>query len=531
MYHHFSNVAKAVSLVLIVALCNMMWGCTFYSLNKHPSADLEKAKTRYILVHHADKLIVLKDIQLTTTDLIGTVRYKVVATETPDNSIHDPTQALEAHIYLDSLEIPEVAQGDELKIPLSSIRSLMLYDVNIGATVMTYIGITAASCVVLAAIITIVILLTKQSCPFIYANTGSGYDFTGEIFSGSVYPSLERHDYLALPTLAEINGAYSIRITNEVREIQHTNLMELQVVDHPAASTVLMDLAGTPHTISDPQTALRSVAADGTDLRSVLCSPDSITYLTNVLQNKQVMDSVILTFKRPASATQAKLWIRAKNSFWLDYVYGQFLDLFGNKLEKWNASRAKSPREEIESWSRDQGLPLAVYMDDGTGYKPVAYLPEAGPMAFRDFVVPVSFETHASDSIRIKCAYGAMFWELDYAAIDYSTDLPVTASTVAATHAEDETGKDVLALITGDDNNYYIQPDIGNRATVTFPAPMKQEGYNRTVFLHSKGYYQILRQPKQTAPDVAYLQKFTKPGAFIQFANEHLQSAYHEVVK
>ena len=79
-------------------------------------------------------------------------------------------------------------------------------------------------------------LATKQSCPFIYSWNGSEYVFDAEPYGGAVTRGLERDDYSELENLRAENGLYRLMVTNEVPETQYTNLMELQVVDHPAAT-------------------------------------------------------------------------------------------------------------------------------------------------------------------------------------------------------------------------------------------------------------------------------------------------------
>ena len=39
--------------------------------------------------------------------------------------------------------------------------------------------------------------------------------------------------------------------------------------------------------------------------------------------------AVILTFDKPLDQDTGKLVIKGKNSFWLDYIHGQFSELFG----------------------------------------------------------------------------------------------------------------------------------------------------------------------------------------------------------
>ena len=68
-----------------------------------------------------------------------------------------------------------------------------------------------------------------------------------------------------------------------------------------------------------------------------------------------------------------------------------------------------------------------------------------------------------------------------------------------------------------DDKKYYIQPNIGNKALLTFQVPNQSEGTKRSFILHSKGHYEILKEIGGK-PDIAFLKGFLKPGAFSQFS-------------
>jgi hypothetical protein len=497
-------------------------GCTFYDLHIHPAADLQKQINRPIILHYKDFQIYLNQIKLTQTAIEGDVAQFFNIAGEPDNSIHDQAQALEAHIYLESLEVSQVENGKVLQIPFNTIHTVKLYDVNAGKTILTYVAIGGGICAIAAVTVMIVALAEKQSCPFIYAYDGKTYDFVGEIFSGAIYPNLERNDYLPLYSIKPVDGKYSLQITNEVKEIQHTNLMELCIVDHPVNTRVLFDRNGTPFTMGTLQLALSCIAPNGRDVSVLTNAADSLTYTTNETRPDQVMDSLVFTFNRVPEANKAKLFIRAKNLFWLDYVYGQFLDLFGDKIKAWNASRQSIPREKILEWCRKQGLLLMVYVDEGKGWRPVDYCDEVGPMALRNLVIPVTLAELPEKTIRVKLEFGARFWEVDYAAIDYSAQQPVTVTTSPAKSAFDGTGGSVLDKIKSDDKNYYDQPHIGDRATITFSALANCPSKTRTVFLHSKGYYDILRNPGGK-PDLAYLQRFRKPGEMVRFANDRLK--------
>ena len=504
-------------------------GCTFYDLHDHPKADLSKQLNKTVVVHFDKVRIDLKQVQVGPAGITGVVASTLLSSDEPDENIHKSItsrdQSLEAHIYLDSLAISRIENGTTLQIPFTAVHSVKLYDVNAARTTMSYVAIGAG---ITAVAVAIILLATKQSCPFIYAYDGSAFDFAGEIYSGAIYPNLERHDYLPLYSIKPVDGKYSLQITNEVKEIQHTNVMELCIVDHPADTRVLFDRNGTLVTLGTLQQAISCIAPNHKDVTDLTNAVDSLTYTTNETRPDQVMDSLVFTFNRAPAAHTAKLLVRAKNLFWLDYVYGRFLDLFGDKIKAWNASRQRIPREKILEWCRKQGLLLVASIDEGKGWRPVDYCDEVGPMALRDLVIPMTLNGPPDKTIRVKLEFGARFWEIDYAAIDYSALQPVTVTTSPAISAIDEKGANILDKIKSDDREYYDQPDIGDQATVRFGVPANRLNAARTVFLHSKGYYDILRNP-DGKPDLASLQRFKRPGEMARFANDRLKAINREI--
>ena len=161
-------------------------------------------------------------------------------------------------------------ESGKVLIPFPAIQKVEVYDIDLGRTIAyTTLGIAGT----LGAIF-LVILLTKDSCPFIYAYNGESYEFVGEIYSGAIHPPLERHDYLPIPNLQAIENEYKIQITNEIKEIQHTNMTELLVFDHPENVEVLIDKYGNTHTISNPQPPLTTKTLDGSNIDSLLSSKE-----------------------------------------------------------------------------------------------------------------------------------------------------------------------------------------------------------------------------------------------------------------
>ena len=418
-------------------------------------------------------------------------------------------------------------ESGKVLIPFPAIQKVEVYDIDLGRTIAyTTLGIAGT----LGAIF-IVILLTKSSCPFIYAYNGESYEFTGEIYSGAIHPPLERHDYLSIPNLQPIENEYKIKITNEIKEIQHTNMTELLVFDHPENIEVLVDKYGNTHTISNLKLPATSKTLDGSNIDSLLSSKDSLVYMSGIPDdNSGDMDAVILTFDKPLGQDTGKLVIKGKNSFWLDYIHGQFSELFGERFDTWKEEQKKQSPEKMIKWSLDQGIPLSVYIETEDGWEFADYYNVVGPLAAKEDVLEIDLSNIKSDKVNIKLEFGFLFWEIDYAAMDFTPNHSVEKHIVSLFSAIDENNNNVSDKLIYDDEKYYIQPHIGDEALLTFQVPNQSEGTKRSFILHSKGHYEILKEI-EGKPDIAYLKRFRKPGAFPQFSKNRFMEFYDKFHK
>ena len=413
-------------------------------------------------------------------------------------------------------------ESGKVLIPFPAIQKVEVYDIDLGKTIAyTTLGITGT----LGAIF-IVILLTKSSCPFIYAYNGESYEFIGEIYSGSIYPPLERHDYLALPNLQPVKNEYKIKITNEIKEIQHTNMTELFVFDHPENIEVLVDKYGNTHTLSNLILPETSKTLDGSNIDSLLSSKDSLVYMSGIPDEYSGdMDALILTFDKPLDQDTGKLVIKGKNSFWLDYIHGQFSELFGERFDTWKEKQKKQSPEKMIKWSLDQGIPLSVYLETEDGWEFADYYNVVGPLAAKEDVLEIDLSKIKGDKVNIKLEFGFLFWEIDYAAMDFTSNHSVEKHTVSLFSAIDQNNDNVADRLMYDDEKYYIQPHVGDEALLTFQVPNKSESTKRSFILHSKGHYEILKEI-DGKPDIAYLKGFRESGAFSQFSKNRFMEFY-----
>ena len=101
--------------------------------------------------------------------------------------------------------------------------------------------------------------------------------------------------------------------------------------------------------------------------------------------------------------------------------------------------------------------------------------------------------------------------------MDFTTDTQFTFDYVKPSSATTETGIDVTNGLTENDSRYYIQENIGEEALVVFKDSPEIRGMKKSVFLHTKGYYEHVRN-YPNPPDKKQLETFLIPGRFSKFS-------------
>lgn len=530
---HEHRFVRIIAVVLAVATMNLTQGCYYFKVNtrQQPSAALITGldqKGKNFILHFNEKTYSLKDVEVSNDNLSGQISdvdpdkyFYSVRTDKPNRYLkksgnNQSYLINEVHIYVD--EYTDLG-NNRITVPVGSVSKVEIYDQDTATTTGTWIlgglGVLASIYLIMA----IIVLIFKESCPFIYSFDGESYQFEGEIFSGAIQPGLERYDYLRLRHLKPAGDKYSLKITNEIKEIQHINLAQLKVVDHPSDTEVLLDKYGKLHSLKNPVPAITATTLTGIPVDGLTGIQDGNAYPFNgVATTDANLDGIVLQFPLPENPSEGKLVIRAKNSLWLEHVVAEFHAMFGGMYNSFSRREAKRPAAEMRELMFNQGFPLAVYVEKNGTWELQDFYEVAGPMAFRDDVLSLDLSGLVEDHIRIKLETGFMFWELDYAAMDFTPDISLSATTLTALSAMDENGVDVSAAIRADDKSYYIQPEIGNEAWVTFAVP-EQTSASRTVFLESRGFYKILREQKGSA-EWKTLRTFREPGRMPQFSKE-----------
>jgi hypothetical protein len=544
--------ASGIALILLLAYVQFVVGCTYYKVTNTESiasiASEIQNNARYFIVHQGSNAWHFTNIaldsdkeQLTgtlealpenhhyylTTKPVGPNRILKSTGAGTDQQVARNSPTYEVHFYVSEYLENHISI---ITIPLANISKIEIYDKDVSANtasgIFTALGVVAG----IIVIVGVIVALTKSSCPFVYAYDGTSWEFAGEMYGGAIYSSLERHDFMPLPGIKASNGQYHLQISNKLLERQYTNLAELVVVEHPFGTKACTDRNGNIMTILSPQSPVLAISEKNIEHTSSIASKDSSAYLFND-ENRTNPDlsSLTLTFRKPANPTIGKLVVNIKNSYWLDYVYGKFNEQFGTYFNAFSAAQKHVPPERINQWTMDQSIPLSVYVQTDLGWEYMDYFQVTGPLASREIGMKIDLSKVTGDQVRIRLVSGFMFWELDYAALDFSEDIPVQVSHLEAISAIDDKGLDVATMLVSDDDAYLVQPEVGNEVNLSYVSCPPQEQILQTVFLHSKGYYEYIRDYKNV-PDLIALSGFKKKGSFTRFSkkkyNEFISKPY-----
>ena len=527
--HNFKKLNLYSFLLLILFL--IISGCSYYKVKKTSLSGASgmqienlKPEERYVILHSGNQTVHLNQV---TVDDDKKELKGVLATINSEHSRERPKDKKtyryrrsqkeplnEVHFY--TRQNLNFIMGEEVNVPFSMIDSVSVNNANTGRSVINVVGATVA----VLAVAIIVVALTKSSCPFIYVKDGREFVFQGELYPGAITPNIQRDDYLPLPQISASGDEYIFKVSNELLEIQYTDLLQLIVFEHPENVKVLLDQKGKAYSFSHIEAPKKAFSNRFSVELSNLLQGDGKSFLfDSETKTPDGSRSITMEFEKPAGVKQAKLFLTAKNSFWLDYTFGKFNKKFGLYYNTFQKKQLETPGEESSQWAVDQNIPLSVYIQTNGEWKLIERITTVGPLAFRDIVVPIDLEDPQQEKIVLKLETGFMFWEIDRAGIDFSENIPMKEIVIEPSFAVDEKGGIVTELLRKTDGEYLIQPEAGNEVIVSFKYKANNSEGRTTAFLKNRGYYTYIRDYKGI-PDFAELQEFKKSGKFSRFSEE-----------
>jgi hypothetical protein len=410
----------------------------------------------------------------------------------------------------------------DFSIPLKDIEFVWVKKIDPGLTFLATIGGIGLT---LAAIV-VIIVLTKESCPFIYSFNGERYIFDAEPFGGAICEGLKRTEWCALEEIKEIDGRYHILITNEVDETQYTDELKLVVVDHAPGIQVVSDALGTMHSVSDPLPPRRAVDSKGRDLLPVVGTNDWKFWLNRTTEMSQDMvgpakEELTFEFPKPEGARTARLIFNGCTTLWGSQMIKKLLELYGNSVQEWYHDvngRGPSLMKTMLMDIREELYQLHIRVETPDGWTSKGLIQGGGPLISENRLYSFDISDVPGDALRIKLTPASTYWMINSLAVDYSEDQTLIVNEVAPLEARDELGRDVRDLLLVEDGRYLVMPRTGDRTEVSFLSPPRQEGSRRSIFVKAGGYYDIHLEAK-AAPQTELIQKiFAEPGFITRYA-------------
>jgi hypothetical protein len=357
------------------------------------------------------------------------------------------------------------------------------------------------------------------SCsPQVYVFNQEQKQLSGTLFSGAIYASLERTDYLPLPELSPHQDKLPIQIKGEKNEELFFNEIKLLQVTHPSREKVLLDRRGKVLACQHPVSPYKVSIGGKENIKKDILVPDGKYYsFTNHSDDGNTSD-IILDFKKPRGTLSGKLVISAKNSGWSYFLFRKFKSLYGDSYSSLIQRKDKAKTAQVLQCELDQSLPLLVSVKEGNNWKFADYFLTPGNTLPRDMIMELNLANlKGQDHVQIRIQTSFMFWDLDYAGMDFSENNFMTSAFLSpsAVKRSDSAGK--LYELDQIDNKYIAITDKEQLniefALDTASTPGQQHSY----FLVGSGYYHDNTQ----YPGKAHLKElntFSGKGAFDNFS-------------
>jgi len=452
---------------------------------------------------------------------------------------------------LDSLllrgEIPAVSAiavktaTGRTSIPADQVQQLEVRNTKQGKLIGFLVG-AAVDAIVIVAVVNASRPTAKPvsrneqfSCPFVYSFDGQGYVLDSETFGGAIFRAAQRTDWDNLDHLKEVQSTYRLKITNELQETQYIDEIKLLVVDHPQGTDVVPAFSGDLHVLSAPQAPTSAVDLRGSDVLELVREKDGDFWISDPFgrhpENKaQARDGLVVEFARPRDASFVKLAVNVQNTLWASYLQGQMLELHGRELENWYdmMNRSREARRALQQVMIREGM-LLIKIWDGQSWQPAGFVWEVGPSLPKDQVVRIDLTNIPGKVLRLRLESTAGFWMINSIQADFSSDPPLQTTVLSPTRAVDQAGRDLKDLLQDNDGRHYMMPTPEDWAELTFTAPPRLPGLERSFVLQSTGYYTIHVSAEGPPQREVIERLMAEPGAYGQYTlrllSRHLSAA------
>ena len=390
-------------------------------------------------------------------------------------------------------------------------------------------GSILASMGLLVVILMGVILIAaaaKQSCPFVYSFDGEKYVFDAEPLGGATTKGLERTELSKLEYLKPIDGKYKLMIKNEVPETQYIDEMSLLVVDHLQDYQVYADLECQINTSNSPHEVLFAKDEFGTEITDFVRYDDDIFWQTKLpfdttKINKDLRHQLTFAFPKPQDKNEAKLIINAGTSLWGSQMIREMQTLYGDYIDTWYEQIDKKGIEKeqmLQFIEREELYIMNANVKVNGSWVSRASINGGGPFIAETRTYDLNLQNVIGDTLFIQFNIPYGFWTLNYAAIEYGDNTQPFIQEVKLSQAIDHVGESISTTLMTKDDQYYIMPKVGDFFLAEADAPLVREGYQRTIFLKTNGYYKLHLNKDQKMQSEKLFEIASIPGMIVKYS-------------
>jgi hypothetical protein len=424
--------------------------------------------------------------------------------------------------------------GEYVDIPDEKILYVKVERYNAAKAILSILG----GLILVAGVIILIVLETKQSCPFVYSYTGDKYIFDAEPLGGAVAKGLQKIDYSRLEHLRDNNGKYQLLFKNEVRETQYLDEIKLHVFDHEEETTIIPDVQGNFYKLYNSVKARGVYDEKGQDLSLFLNDNDGIAWQTYLPRGDTTglnvqRHQITLTFPKPIGVTYANLIFNGGTALWGSNMIRKMLELRGDHLDSWYQginSHGPEYEELLHFTFREELYLLKVYIKNNDEWLNGGFLPGGGPLITEDRIIPLDLSKIEGDELIIRLDPPPGFWQIDYIAVNYGAALEMCTYQIPLGSAIDHEDNNVSHMLSASDGNYHEMPRVGDWFKAEFDAPAIQSDKNRSIFLETNGYYVLHIDKTKPEETVLIKELINTPGEIVNYSIERYFEWYNQQV-
>jgi len=408
--------------------------------------------------------------------------------------------------------VPRAGKGIA-RVDVGRVTRMEVQRTDVPKTVLAVVGTSAG---IFAALL-LIVLATKESCPFVYVDRGQGWELVGEAYAGAAFQSVQRDDLLPLPEL--VPGPMRLRLRNEARETQYTDRAELVLVERPTGVRALSSHQGEVVMVGAASAVLSAVDLQGRDARPLVADEDERVWERDLVATAAatappLRDGLVAVFDAPDG--EPVLELVAGNTPWLDVVFGRFFAAMGDRLDHYLASgNEPAAAAGIHRWKRREGVDLKVEALDGGRWREVAVIPTVGPIALRHIAVPLP---RGEGRRTIRITGGPGFWRVDHLALSGRVDAAPVVRRIAPRSARTDDASDARQTLSAVDGRYNALSRMDEAVDLEFDVPAPAAGRAQDAFLLTTGYYNVHMPVQSKHSPRTLLTLRRQPGAFGRFS-------------